>query len=141
MPTMAPASRLKRGRPMDEPRLFDPGDPEPEPYPPGLYGGHAPREASSETSAEAADLAEPGSAKQRAEVLAYIAANAGVTDDDIAEALGIGGNSARPRRCELVELGAIVLLDREGRTRRGRRANRWVAAPPLPLEAEPARAL
>lgn len=48
-----------------------------------------------------------------------------LTDEQIGRATGIGANTVRPRRVELVRDGLVVAADQEGRTATGSRATRW----------------
>lgn len=68
--------------------------------------------------------------RDRAAILAYITdeGDSGATDDEIENATGIKGNSARPRRIELARAGLIEGRDGETRkTRSGRPAVIWFA--------------
>ena len=86
------------------------------------------------TSAGAAISIDESKETQRGRVFEAIhrAGRAGLTDDELQEALGLDGSSERPRRWELQKLDRIVMLrDREGRvvrrlTRTNRRAVVWV---------------
>jgi len=89
------------------------------------------------TSTAAAASVDAIKDQQRAAVLAAIRATGarGATDDDLQAALGLDGNSERPRRWELWNAGQIrILKDAEGVsikriTRSHRRAVVWVIAP------------
>lgn len=59
------------------------------------------------TSAAAARLVFPKSGTQRHEVFCYIARHGGATDEEIQMGIGIGPNSERPRRGELVDGGFV----------------------------------
>jgi len=48
-----------------------------------------------------------------------------LTDEEIATQTGMGLNTVRPRRGELVKAGRVVAVDALGRTRAGKRATRW----------------
>ena len=50
----------------------------------------------------------------------------GMTDEEIARALGLEGNTARPRRWELANMGRIEKSGEKRKTSRGRRAVVWV---------------
>lgn len=95
-----------------EPTLFDPR--------PGIVGATHP-----DTSHAAAVQVMPRTGTQRRRVLDYIAAcgDHGATDLELQHALGLGGNSERPRRVELV---TAELIADSGRRRRGHIV--WVGA-------------
>lgn len=87
-----------------------------------------PAQAHSATSkAAAADIA-PSAGTLRARVLAFIQARGaeGATDEEIATGLGMAGNTARPRRVELVRGGFIEARGRR-KTASGKSADVWVA--------------
>jgi len=67
----------------------------------------------------------PVAQTQRARLLAWLTAYPCVTDEQIAEGVGMNPSAARPRRRELVEAGVVRKVDMDGRTRAGRRAARW----------------
>ncbi len=67
----------------------------------------------------------PVAQTQRARLLAWLTAHPCVTDEEIAECVGLNPSAARPRRRELVEAGVVRKVDMDGRTRAGRRAARW----------------
>ncbi len=67
----------------------------------------------------------PVAQTQRARLLAWLTAYPCVTDEEIAEGVGMNPSAARPRRRELVEAGVVRKVDLDGRTRAGRRAARW----------------
>jgi hypothetical protein len=73
------------------------------------------------------------------EVLGLITARGprGATDDEIAVALDLQLDTARARRCELRDAGAVVDSGLRRKTRTGRLATVWVAAS-VPREATPA---
>jgi len=48
-----------------------------------------------------------------------------LTDEQIGKATGIGANTVRPRRVELVRDGLVVAADQDGVTQSGNRATRW----------------
>lgn len=72
---------------------------------PGIVGAGHP-----DTSRAAARGITPRTGTQRRRVLDHIArcGTEGATDAELQEALGLNGNSERPRRIELVEAGLIV---------------------------------
>lgn len=49
----------------------------------------------------------------------------GLTDEEGAELLGMGLNTYRPRRIELVEIGAVIDTGQTRKTRAGRQATVW----------------
>lgn len=80
-------------------------------------------------SAEAAAKQTPSKkATDQARVLELLTAAGPLTDEQIAERLGMEPNTARPRRFDLVKLGLVQAVDEEGRTRTGSRATRWGVA-------------
>lgn len=52
----------------------------------------------------------------------------GLTDAEIEEVTGLGGNTARPRRVRLVELAHVIDSGRRRRTTSGRLATVWICA-------------
>lgn len=95
-----------------------------------LVGPHAPSVPGSATSEAAAAAIEPVAGTLRAKVLDAIRASReiGMTDEEIGVALGMPGNTVRPRRRELENAGSIVPSIDTRPTRSGRRAVVWVAA-------------
>lgn len=81
------------------------------------------------TSAEAKRRNQDNAATQRAAVYAYISAQGarGATDDEVQRALGLAGNTQRPRRLELAERGSVVASGETRPTAAGRKAAVWVA--------------
>ena len=61
----------------------------------------------------------------RARVLELLAEAGPLTDEQIADRLGMEPNTVRPRRGELVRDGLVVAVDDQGRTRTGSKATRW----------------
>lgn len=90
---------------------------------PGLTRADAP-----DTSIIAAADVLPRTGTQRRRVYDFIRRQAehGATDEEIQEALRMGGNTERPRRVELVRDGLVVDSERR-RTHGGRPAIVWVA--------------
>lgn len=86
-----------------------------------------PAQRHSETSLAAAESVAPRAKGLRGLVLAFIRANGPVTDEAIAEGLGLNPSTARPRRIELLS-GGLIVQDGEGLTKAGKRAARWRAA-------------
>lgn len=82
------------------------------------------------TSRIAAKLAKTFAASQQERVFAFIeqAGEHGATDEEIEGGLGIGGNSVRPRRTRLVELGRVKDSNNLRMTHAGRPATVWMAA-------------
>jgi len=82
-----------------------------------------------QTSKEAYLRVLPGAANLRAAVYSYIVRQgiSGATDEEICDALDMGGSTERPRRIELVEGDLVVETDRRRYTKSGRLAIVWVA--------------
>lgn len=78
-----------------------------------------------ETSYRAAEEIKSHAPRLRSLVLGYIQEHPGCTDEEISDGLGIGSNSCRPRRIELLRAGLIELIDENGKTKSGRKAARW----------------
>lgn len=87
------------------------------------------------TSEAAAERIAPLAARLRARVLAAITAagDMGMTDDELQAALGMPGNTERPRRRELEQDGKVRRAGRTRRTASGRQADVWVACAPSAL--------
>jgi hypothetical protein len=83
----------------------------------------------------AAELMKPHAARQRERVMEFIlaAGDRGLTDEEIQEGLGLSGNSERPRRTRLVELGRVKDSGNLRMTRAGRPATVWMAVDPTPV--------
>ena len=79
------------------------------------------------TSIMAADAIKPHADTLRLQVLECIrdAGRAGMTDEQVQDALGMPGNTERPRRRELFMAGRIVAAPEMRKTRSGRMANVW----------------
>ena len=77
-----------------------------------------------DTSEEAAEAIRPSAHILRGKVLAYIEGEErnGATDDEVQRALGMNGNTERPRRSELETMGFLVRTDRRRKTSSGRNA-------------------
>jgi hypothetical protein len=107
---------------MKEPLLFD----WPPVFDPPPVSGVTP--ATWTASQDAADAVEPNAETLRAAVLAYVRSRGaqGATDDEIQTALGLSGNTERPRRWELWKTD---LIQAQGwrRNARGRKCAVWVA--------------
>ena len=78
-----------------------------------------------DTSHEAAEATRPKQVPYREMVYNVIRDLGPITDEQIAHRSGLPANTARPRRIELLAAGRIRAVDKEGRTRAGRRAVRW----------------
>jgi len=83
----------------------------------------------SDTSVAAAGAIEPTAATLRMAVLGVIAATGGATDEEIQAALGLAGNTQRPRRVELCEAGRVVDSGVRRPTKSGRQAAVWIIKP------------
>lgn len=95
--------------------LFDPSSPEPP------HNG-------TETSRAAAEQIKPNADTLRARVLEYLQSQPdGATDEQMQLALGMAGNTQRPRRQELEKMGLVRATDRTRATRSGRQATVWEA--------------
>lgn len=92
-----------------------------------------------DTSRLAAELNSARSASQRRRVYDWIAAHGPATRDVICDALGMDGNSLRPRVRELLDRGYVRVVDAEGRTRTGRRAERLMITGRPYIESTPPR--
>jgi hypothetical protein len=93
-----------------------------------IYGGLPPHQKHSDTSMGAAlTLSESRRATLRAAVLRYLVAHDGATDEEMQLALGMNGNTQRPRRCELLEAGLVIDSGLRRPTRNGRKATVWIA--------------
>ncbi len=91
-----------------------------------LFSRPAPAQQHSRTSMQAADSLSPKTlnALQR-RVLEFIAwRDAGATDEEIADELGMNPSTVRPRRIELAKRGLVVEAGTR-RTRSGRMATVW----------------
>jgi len=85
----------------------------------------APAQAHSPTRvAAAASQTKKKTEIDRDRILAALAKHGPMTDEQIVERTGLGANTARPRRVELVRAGLVVAVG-EGRTAGGNRAVTW----------------
>lgn len=94
--------------------------------------GHAPAPhvAGSDTSKAAAEaLTHKRTETDRQRIMSYLIEQGPATDEQIADALNMPGNTERPRRVELVERGDLTKHAEKGVTRSGRAANRWMVTP------------
>jgi hypothetical protein len=94
------------------------------------YGGTPPHVAGSETSRAAAEAIEASTTELQQIVFKLLQAAAttsdiGMTDDELAVASGLIGNTQRPRRIELVELGLVCASGLKRKTRTGSGAGVW----------------
>lgn len=82
-----------------------------------------------ETSRQAAERITPAASAQAARVLVYIAqrGDAGATDHELQAALGMTGDSERPRRWSLQRAGLIRDSGQRRKSPAGRAAIVWVA--------------
>lgn len=82
------------------------------------------------TSNAAAEAIEPRAEILRGRVLAYLRERGadGATDDEIQQALGLDGNTQRPRRYELERMDLVKKTERKRPTSSGRQAFVYVAA-------------
>lgn len=101
--------------------------PAPEPYPETLYDGRPPAEDTT-TSRAAASSVTVAAQSMRAALLRRLRASglSGMTDEEMQHALGMNPNTQRPRRRELVLLGAITDSGRTRPCRSGRAASVWI---------------
>lgn len=94
-----------------------------------LFDRPAPYVRGSSTSrAAAASLSQSKIERDRATILAFIAARGPVTDEEQQAGTGIGGNTQRPRRLELADAGLIKKAAEKKRTLAGNRAVAWERA-------------
>lgn len=91
--------------------------------PEGNHPGFAPKGRA--TSSAAALRVAPRSGTQRRKILDYVVAHEPCTDEAIQEALGLSGNTERPRRVELVEGGWLTEYGQLGKTGSGAKAILW----------------
>lgn len=92
-----------------------------------IYNGRPPFQKHSDTSEAASAAIEPNAGTLRKLVLDHIRAQReGATDEEIATALGLDGNTERPRRRELQLAGLIHDSGRRRKTTTGRLATVWL---------------
>lgn len=84
-----------------------------------------PAQLHSPTSVAAATAIRAATPTLREAVYAIIRDRHGLTDEEGAELLGMSLNTYRPRRIELVELGAVIDTTQTRKTRAGRQATVW----------------
>ena len=92
----------------------------------------------STTSAEAGARTDAERDETRVYRALVAAGPQGLTDEEIATQLHLGGNTARPRRVALLDRGQVRWSGRTRPTVRGRAANVWIAAARPPWEQEAA---
>ena len=86
----------------------------------------APAQRHSATSrAAAADQTPSKRDTDRQRILDALERLGPLTDEQIGKATGIGMNTVRPRRVDLVRDGLVVAVDQDGVTQSGNRATRW----------------
>ena len=86
----------------------------------------APAQPHSATSrAAAADQTPSKKDTDRQRILDALERLGPLTDEQIGKATGIGMNTVRPRRVDLVRDGLVVAVDQDGVTQSGNRATRW----------------
>lgn len=93
------------------------------------YRGRAPHTAGSDTSRDAAESIEPMKGTLQYQILKYLRMmrSFGATDEQAANRLDIPGNTYRPRRRELEEMGFVKRTDIRRPTESGRTAHVYVA--------------
>ena len=96
-----------------------------------LFDGEPPNKLPhnrTDTSRLSAELAKPFANQQLARVYHHFVdrGDDGTTDEEQQDALNMTGNSQRPRRCRLVNLGLVKDSGNMRRTRAGRPATVWV---------------
>jgi hypothetical protein len=127
MHSLYPRTRPRRGESVlsPEPSLFG------EPAPPSQ--GH------SEPSVKAAISMRPKANTLRDRIYQYLTTYGPATDDEIRMGLGLDGNTARPRRIELVAMGKVTAAGK-GKSSRGNQATLWMAldsaSPPIARQEE-----
>lgn len=91
------------------------------------YAGRVPAQSHSVTSCEAADRIKKHIGPLHERVLAYLRGNP-ATDEEMCDALALGGNTLRPRRRELELNGLIENSGTTRPTKAGRNAVLWKLA-------------
>jgi hypothetical protein len=89
----------------------------------------APYQPHSPTSRAAADEIVSEASRLRRRVLAHILLSTGSTDEEGQDALSMPGNTYRPRRVELEQAGKVSASGQHRKTKSGRLAVVWSAAP------------
>ena len=80
-----------------------------------------------------------GAQQQRVLECLQQAGDAGLTDEEIQTALNLSGNSERPRRAKLVELGLVRNTGLMRKTNSGHTAVVWIVAPSIERTRSPAK--
>ena len=114
--------------------LFDPyhNQPaQPGPFQKSAMPGRPAPHSGGDTSREAAGTVRADAGRLRQAVLAFILGRGadGATDAEIQAALSLAGDTERPRRWELQRASLIADSGQRRRTRTGRKAVVWIAAP------------
>lgn len=93
----------------------------------GFHGDAPARQRHSRTSVAAADGIAPVAGRLRALVYAHLVScgEAGSTDEEGIEALGMSPSTYRPRRCECVEAGMVCDSGKTRLTKSKRKAVVW----------------
>ena len=119
---------------MSQKPLFPDEDGQPEGSPPASSKPSKPRPVGvphngTETSREAGERIAPVASAQAARVLVYIAGQGddGATDHEVQTALGMTGDSERPRRWSLQRAGLIRDSGQRRKSPAGRAAIVWIA--------------
>lgn len=94
-----------------------------------FFGKGPPAQRHSPTSVAAADAVAGLAGRLRRELYEHLAAQGerGATDEELSLALGMSGNTARPRRVELWRAGLVEDSGKVRKTRSGRNATVWIA--------------
>ena len=90
-----------------------------------------PAQRHSGTSVAAARAIKAKAPSLRERVYYFIMAHGPVTDQEIAEGLGLDPSTARPRRIELVAAGKVRCHHETRRTASGHAAHAWVTCEPF----------
>lgn len=88
-----------------------------------LFDVEPPHQAHSATSAASAKAIKPKFGKNMVKVLDAMCSTTGLTDEQGCEKTGMTGNSYRPARVKLEQLGLLVKTDATRKTISGRSAN------------------
>jgi hypothetical protein len=102
------------------------------------YGGDPPSQRHSRTSRAAAAQIKHRVGPLHQKLLNYLREHPrGASDEQLMDALNLGGNTERPRRRELQLMGYICDSGRRTITRSNRQAVMWVVSPPGELIKRP----
>lgn len=97
-----------------------------------------PFQAHSTTSREAAQSISGHVTRLQQRVLDYLEQHPdGATDEQLGEALSLGGSTLRPRRRELRQAGLVIDSKRYALSKSGRRSTLWVIKPESPQDRGP----